>query len=519
ISRTLWEFTRAPVFALALALFLYGIRNTPVRIPNPATVLLVFTVFATYNWRLRDGLTTGLVAVVFTLTFYAGEGGFFEYSAEHWRGMLAAMFAAIVLMTVLAASKQRLSEALDAERKARASISTILESITDGFVAIDRDWRFTYVNSAAEKMLGRSRAEMVGQLTWDVLPGTRDSVFYQNYRRAMEEGVPIAFEAQSLVVNKRFEVHGYPSDNGISVYFRDVTERYRAQEALRISEERYRELFENANDLLYTHDLQGNFTSVNNACVTTTGYSQGELLEMNLADLVAPEHLELAGQMMRHKVRQGGPTTYELSIVARDGRHVPVEVSTRLVVEKGRAVGVQGIARDISERKLAEAALRNMSLTDPLTGVYNRRGAATLADQQLKVAQRLGRSMLLLYADLNDLKQINDTQGHAVGDAALVETAQILQETFRESDVIARMGGDEFIVLAMETAGSNAETLRNRLLEKLRDRNAQRGRRYHLSVAVGVARFDPMEARDLDELVAEADRKMYVDKRQTVLRL
>ena len=310
-------------------------------------------------------------------------------------------------------------------------------------------------------------------------------------------------------------MHAYPADTGIAVYFRDVTERHEALEAVRHSEERYRELFENANDLLYTHDLTGRFTSVNHSCVALTGYTHTELLRMNIADLVAPDSMEKTRQMLNLKIQQGGgATTYEVQVILKDGRQIPLEVSSRLLIDAGVAVGVQGIARDISERKRQETALRNMSLRDPLTGVYNRRGAIALADQQLKVAQRLGNTMLLLYADLNHLKEINDTHGHSAGDAALVEISQVLMETFRESDIIARMGGDEFVVLAMESSSANEETLRQRLVERLEMRNCSDGNVYPLSVSIGIARFDPFEPLSFEELVRVADKRMYDEKRK-----
>jgi PAS domain S-box-containing protein len=127
---------------------------------------------------------------------------------------------------------------------------------------------------------------------------------------------------------------------------------------LRASEERYRGVFENANDLIYTHDLAGNITSINPAGEYITGYSREEACRLNIADILIPEHLECARQMIARKVADGGATVYELDVVAKDGRRIPLEVSTRLIVERGRAVGVQGIARDISERKRAEQALQ-----------------------------------------------------------------------------------------------------------------------------------------------------------------
>ncbi len=451
--------------------------------------------------------------LAYALVLFSDSDGLFRYSPDNLRLMLITVLAALAMTALLIHSGLRTNRALDAEQRARASISAILESITDGFVAIDRDWCFTYANAEAEKLLGKTRRELVGRIVWQVVPGMDRPVFHENYLKAIDQRVATLFEAQ-LKPERFFEVHAYPSDEGISVYFRDVTEQRQSRALLQASEERYRELVENASDLVYTHDLVGNITSVNNACVTLTGFTHGELLRMNLADLIAPEHIEHARGMLRKKIKQGGgTTTYELEVVARDGRRVPVEVSSRLMSEKRQpATAVQGIARDISERKRAEEVLRNMSLTDPLTGVYNRRGAITLADQQLKVAQRLGRSLLIVYADLNHLKQINDTYGHTAGDAALVEVAEVLRETFRESDIVARIGGDEFVVL-LESTGADESTLRRRLLDSLTARNARGARPFDLSLSLGIARFDPERARAFEDLMGEADRRMYEDKR------
>ncbi|CAN5854514.1 hypothetical protein BH18ACI4_BH18ACI4_08230 [soil metagenome] len=132
---------------------------------------------------------------------------------------------------------------------------------------------------------------------------------------------------------------------------RDITEQ-------RDNEENYRELFENANDIIYTHDLSGNFTSLNRSGERITGYSWAEASRMNIADVVTPEGLDLARQAIANKARGKAPTVYELDLMAKDGRIVRLEVSTRVIQRGGEAVGVQGIARDLTERKLSEDALR-----------------------------------------------------------------------------------------------------------------------------------------------------------------
>jgi diguanylate cyclase (GGDEF)-like protein len=164
------------------------------------------------------------------------------------------------------------------------------------------------------------------------------------------------------------------------------------------------------------------------------------------------------------------------------------------------------------QRTWTEDAMRELSLVDELTKVYNRRGFMTLAEQQIKVAHRTKKDMSLFYADLDDLKTINDSHGHEQGDAALVEAAGMLREVFRDSDIIARIGGDEFVVLAIDVAEGRVTTLTRRLKEKIQARNARTDVAYPVSFSLGIARYDPDKPCTLPELLTLADRKMYQEK-------
>src|SRR5262249_23002037 len=154
--------------------------------------------------------------------------------------------------------------------------------------------------------------------------------------------------------------------------------------------------------------------------------------------------------------------------------------------------------RHAIERHQMQAAIRALSLTDDLTGLYNRRGFTTLAEQQMKLARRTQRGLYLLFLDLDRFKQINDTFGHLEGDRALVQAAEVLRRTFRNSDIVARLGGDEFVVLAIDTQDDRSVLLQ-RLQEQLQACNARSDRGYELSFSVGWARYPADGIGSLDD--------------------
>lgn len=165
------------------------------------------------------------------------------------------------------------------------------------------------------------------------------------------------------------------------------------------------------------------------------------------------------------------------------------------------------------KQALLDRELRYLALTDDLTCLFNRRGFFAAATHQLKLAQRNGQKLLLLFCDVDNLKKINDSYGHREGDLALIHTADALEQTFRDSDILARLGGDEFVVLATEASVQTSEVLLRRLEKALKKSNAGESR-YQLSLSVGVARFDPKSAITLGELMVQADKAMYEKKRR-----
>jgi diguanylate cyclase (GGDEF)-like protein len=166
----------------------------------------------------------------------------------------------------------------------------------------------------------------------------------------------------------------------------------------------------------------------------------------------------------------------------------------------------------VAELEAANARLHDLSLTDELTRLYNRRGFMILAEELLKYARRTSHRACLLYIDLDDLKYINDRFGHSAGDNALIRTASILKKTFREADVIGRLGGDEFGILAMDTDESDINTLLARLVAQTNAHNAPSKSGFAVSLSSGVILIAPNSLQNIQDLLTQADAEMYSNK-------
>jgi len=188
-------------------------------------------------------------------------------------------------------------------------------------------------------------------------------------------------------------------------------------------------------------------------------------------------------------------------------------------LEKGK-INAEMLARSLRfsiERQKMLSEIQKLSLIDELTGLYNRRGFETLAQKQIKLAQRLGKGMMLFFVDLDRMKWINDSFGHQEGDQALKVATAILKDSFRDSDIIARIGGDEFAVLLLQKVEVTVEILTTRLQDNLDAYNAMKKGKYRISVSAGLAQYDPRSFSTIEELLEEADKNMYEQKRRKAL--
>jgi diguanylate cyclase (GGDEF)-like protein len=233
------------------------------------------------------------------------------------------------------------------------------------------------------------------------------------------------------------------------------------------------------------------------------------LIDLSLPDSVGLETF--------HRARAGAEAIPIIVLTGLDDDTVAsaaVNAGAQDFISKNR-VQPDSLARAIRyaiERQRMLQQVRQMAVLDELTGLNNRRGFVLVCQHLCQLASRNGRRLALLFLDLDGLKQINDGCGHAEGDRALVDTAQILVRTFRKADVLGRLGGDEFVVLLAEGTSDGA----GRALERLRTNvdafNREAARPYRLSVSVGLSWYDPAEPAPVDALIEQADRAMYVEK-------
>ena len=172
---------------------------------------------------------------------------------------------------------------------------------------------------------------------------------------------------------------------------------------------------------------------------------------------------------------------------------------------------------DISERVQLEKALISMSITDELTGLYNRRGLFNLGNKLLQKSKRQKKGLFMLYVDLDHLKDINDSFGHKEGDKALITIAEVLKEHYRKSDIIARIGGDEFVVFPVGNAGDSTKHIISRLQKAVALCNFSNDLGYELSLSAGIAYYDPKIDSSFSELLNKGDKLMYEEKQKKLL--
>ncbi len=448
----------------------------------------------------------------------AGQDLAFEYRLAPERDEQGRVTGVICIATDVTQRKR----AEDALRESERALATLLSNLP-GFAyrqRYDDDWTVEYVSDGILDVTGHTAAEFIAGSVAVV------EIIHPDDREPMREAIRAAIERQEpytveyRIVTSRGETkcvweQGQPvaDESGTVValegFISDITERKGAEQALAESEERYRDLFENARDAMFTYDLRGRMISANRRVAELTGYTNEEFLALNLGQVVAIDYHVASGEGLK-RIFNGENAPYELEIMAKDGRRIPLEVTARVIFgNRGEPKTVQAIGRDITERKQAEETIRRLAYHDALTDLPNR----ALFEDRLQVAlaqARRQREMLaVLFLDLDSFKVVNDTLGHGAGDKLLQAVAHDLATLVREGDTVARVGGDEFtLLLAGIEAPEDATDIAQRILDCLRQPRVINGTEFRTTGSIGLAMY-PTDGDEGETLLRNSDTAMY----------
>ncbi|MFQ5743222.1 MAG: PAS domain S-box protein [Acidobacteriota bacterium] len=300
----------------------------------------------------------------------------------------------------------------------------------------------------------------------------------------------------------RDAVYGRRDDRGKVIAYHgilvDVTEEKRAEEALRETEEKYRAIFENAQDVVYQTDIDGHITAISPAVERYLGTAREELIGRSIEELyLEPEdRRELRSKLLA----EAEVTDYEIQLRLKNGEVVCASLNAHTVRDaEGRTVGFAGSLRDITERKELERRLEELSYRDPLTGCYNRRHLDRLRAR----LQRPTAAWGCLVFDLDNFKQVNDTYGHEEGDRVLQGIVHFVSRHGRAEDVLVRLGGDEFAMILLASSQQEVKSIAQRLLEVAPYESPA-------AFSLGLAYRRPGET--VEDVIAHADRDMYEAK-------
>jgi diguanylate cyclase (GGDEF)-like protein/PAS domain S-box-containing protein len=378
-------------------------------------------------------------------------------------------------------------------------------------------------NAAFERLLGLSKKEIIGKTIGDVAPGDIMSLHQEHDQALLASPGHQIYEAplkawdglhQVIFIKSTYE-RPDGTIGGIIGILKDMTQRLRAEEELEQLRKFSDSTVQTMTEGLVLTDSDNKFSFVNPAAARMLGYTPAEMVDRDVLSFI-PKDQHVFVRREDEKRAKGISDKYELVFQHKDGTRRTLLVSGGPRVQGVQFGGTLAVLTDITGRKAMEEEIKALSLRDELTTLYNRRGFLTLADLHLKTANRLKKKLAVLYLDMDNLKRINDGGGHKLGDRALEEIAFILKKSFREADVVGRLGGDEFCVLAMETNQPlDSGVLVKRLREKLDHFNARSAAEagFTLSISIGVFTRDPDDPLAIEEMLSRADMLMYDEKR------
>jgi PAS domain S-box-containing protein/diguanylate cyclase (GGDEF)-like protein len=410
----------------------------------------------------------------------------------------------------------------EADKKYRLLFENAIDAI---FIIEQESEKILDCNKKAADVSGYSVGELKTMRLTELYPPEEQDIVSKIFGKVAERGTLSGISGISLLrkdgkcvpVEINAATHQIGGEKCICGITRDITLRKKAEDLLRQSEEKTRAMSDTSLDGIMMMDEKGAISYFNKAAEKIFGFRQKEVKGKKLHDVIVSENARKKYYQNLPKFEQSGQCpiigkTLELYAVRKDGTRFPVEISISSFHLQGKWHSV-GSIRDITRRKEMEKKLRESSMTDELTGLFNRRGFLELSSQQYKLANRKKSGLYLLFLEVYNLRAINEKYGYKTGDQILQDTAKLLKSTFRESDIISRIGGNEFSVLLVAPPDPAIEKIINSHIEdNLRAYHKQKDRGYELLLCMGISHYDPDLPCSLDELLTRAGALMNTNK-------
>ncbi|MCM8710271.1 PAS domain S-box protein [Clostridium sp. SYSU_GA19001] len=401
------------------------------------------------------------------------------------------------------------------------TLSALMDSVQDGIIMFDAQGKLTFWNPAAEKIFGYKKEEILGKdLSKLLFPDDR---LYEVYTKAFNN---FEINQQQNNLGKTIEMKGinkkgYEFDIEISLselktrnswyavgIIRDISERKQAQEELENSRKQYLELAEEAPIGILKCDAEGNIIYVNEKALQILGSPSA--LETKKVNLLKAPSLVAYGfsEKLKTCLKENKIDIYEMKYETIWKKKVWLRVHVKPLVEKHIISGAQLIIDDISEKKKMEEELRNLSVTDSLTQSYNRRYFTQKVEEEIERAERNGSKFSIIMLDIDHFKSINDRYGHNTGDLVLKSLVNVIKNRIRKIDILARWGGEEFVILLLDTNTKNAVFLAEKLRESISNMNVPGVDK--VTASFGISTY--CKGDTVDTIVNKADMMMYEAK-------
>ena len=396
----------------------------------------------------------------------------------------------------------------------------LLDHLQDGIFVIENE-KLVFVNQRLADILGYPMEYLIGKSFIDFIT-EQDKLMVLERHRARLSGVQVPevydlrlVTGQGRTICCALNAGLSKSQLGATVAIgslRDVTAQRAALEELQSSKEELKSIFDHLPDVFYRTDMRGILTRVSPSCFDLLGYHPDEMLDTSLVDYYA--NPDDRPKIVKAIMDGGGQAVQvEAALKRKDGAVIWVSTSASMRYgPDGNPVCIEGLSRNISERKRMEDLLVTLSRTDMLTGAYNRGHFLERAEEVIGMVKRYEHSATVMMADLDHFKSINDRYGHQAGDLILETFARVCQNEIREPDIFGRLGGEEFVLMLPETPIQQALILAERIRKATSAiRIPLENRMISVTVSIGLAQIED-EERPLESALHRADQALYKAK-------